>query len=837
MGYGLVDAHKAVVHAMEYEHDIITGSSTIADCDAKIYQCDFLHPEIFTYSWSASSNLSIIEDFGSSVKVIPVSVGTGTLTVNVYQQGRLMYTLTKDIQVTSIWSGVSPVSTSPFQIGNNTSWSTNTYLPVTVTVDSNVTLTITDTLHCTPSARIIVRPGGKLIVDGGTLTSACTGEMWQGIFVEGHSNQHQTAANQGKVVLRNGAVIENAMCGIRTSTPGDESNTSTGGIIIAENATFHNCARGVDMKPYTDYNPATGLLKPNESSFTRCTFALDPNHHFASCVARFLNHARLWGVNGVCFIGCTFNNTTSDDSHGYGIYAEDAGFTVDTYCSQPIMNSDCSCVGTYATYSTFSGFVTAINVSTSGSPFAVIVNEASFANNCKGVSVGGNNLATVTRCQFDLSTSPEIPYSATGLELSACTGFLVEGNAFSRTSSTFPTYGIKVAGAGIPNNSLYRNTFSGLTYGIHASGDNGGGFSGLRFSCNTFSQNAHDIYVANGDVAESQGSASTGADNSFSSSATGNFEVMNPKFRLDYYYSTGGSHCPTVHTSNVLLHSNASANGCVSTLCTGPIRGLPEYTALAVNAASAVCQNAGDTANRASLLQEMSDIASDNIRGIIGSDTLDVNALKDWFSAVDETWSKYSLAETEYLSGESNALTLQGVPALLETSGERDEYDNYMAFNALKEALSGYLNGHANWPSATETQIVELQDIAAAGTGRSSVMARGVLCFFFGICDEDDVMAETRRAEAKDGEGHPDYLDVSMKIYPNPAGNVLHVEFEGTDDPQGTLTVTNITGVAVLTRECNSPVMQLDVSNLAPGLYVVSFRNGKGVVVKKFVKL
>ena len=83
----------------------------------------------------------------------------------------------------------------------------------------------------------------------------------------------------------------------------------------------------------------------------------------------------------------------------------------------------------------------------------------------------------------------------------------------------------------------------------------------------------------------------------------------------------------------------------------------------------------------------------------------------------------------------------------------------------------------------------------------------------------------------------PEYSDVSMKIYPNPAGDILHVEFEGTDDPQGTLTVTNITGVAALTRECHDPVTQLDVSHLTPGLYVVSFRNAKGVVVRKFVKM
>ena len=47
-----------------------------------------------------------------------------------------------------------------------------------VIVDSGVTLTISCQVEMSPNARLIVRPGGKLIVDGGTLTSACAGEMW-----------------------------------------------------------------------------------------------------------------------------------------------------------------------------------------------------------------------------------------------------------------------------------------------------------------------------------------------------------------------------------------------------------------------------------------------------------------------------------------------------------------------------------------------------------------------------------------------------------------------------------------------------------------------------------
>ena len=76
-----------------------------------------------------------------------------------------------------------------------------------------------------------------------------------------------------------------------------------------------------------------------------------------------------------------------------------------------------------------------------------------------------------------------------------------------------------------------------------------------------------------------------------------------------------------------------------------------------------------------------------------------------------------------------------------------------------------------------------------------------------------------------------------VRVYPNPTGDILHVEFEGIDDPQGLLTITDLAGVVVLTRECHEPVIRLNVSHLAPGLYVVGFRNEKGVVVRKFVKL
>ena len=96
---------------------------------------------------------------------------------------------------------------------------------------------------------IIILPGSKLVLDGGTLTSTCPGELWQGIEVVGDRTKRQIPQWQGTVELKNGAVIENAHCGIYTGLGNDNWHT-TGGIIKADSAFFINTARGglVDEK-------------------------------------------------------------------------------------------------------------------------------------------------------------------------------------------------------------------------------------------------------------------------------------------------------------------------------------------------------------------------------------------------------------------------------------------------------------------------------------------------------------------------------------------------------------------------------------------------------------
>ncbi len=158
------------------------------------------------------------------------------------------------ISILQAWKvvGVEPESINgveqfglSYNSSNNSIYTINTDL----IVDSLQTLLIFGILNISDSARIIVRPGGKLVVDGGTLTTACDAEMWPGITVLGHPDKRQIAQNQGSVELRNGAVIEHARCGIILGA--DENDTlHTGGILSATDASFRNCARAINFRPY-----------------------------------------------------------------------------------------------------------------------------------------------------------------------------------------------------------------------------------------------------------------------------------------------------------------------------------------------------------------------------------------------------------------------------------------------------------------------------------------------------------------------------------------------------------------------------------------------------------
>jgi|GEM_PF-1106415 len=121
-------------------------------------------------------------------------------------------------------------------INHNTTWNAPLRAVGDIVIPSGVTLTITDSLTILSHVSILVRPGGKLVIDGGTLTNACENEMWQGITVLGDPTKPMLPIYQGYLELRSGVTIQNAEMGIAVKG---------GGFVVEDNVIIQNLSGGI----------------------------------------------------------------------------------------------------------------------------------------------------------------------------------------------------------------------------------------------------------------------------------------------------------------------------------------------------------------------------------------------------------------------------------------------------------------------------------------------------------------------------------------------------------------------------------------------------------------
>lgn len=194
-----------------------------------------------------------------------------------------------------------------------------------IIVKRGATLTITCRLEMVPQAKIVVEPGGKLIVDGGTITSAkCGGPdkegLWRGIEVWGQSMYNQNSVDaqgisrQGSVYIINGALIEHAQVAIQANRPGQ--NNHGGGIIMVEESTIKNCWKGIHFARYIGFQ--------NISRIKDSHFEIDDEWKLANNPVNFIEG---WQVRKVGVSNNTFINNNAQVRIN-GIYLEDANMEI-----------------------------------------------------------------------------------------------------------------------------------------------------------------------------------------------------------------------------------------------------------------------------------------------------------------------------------------------------------------------------------------------------------------------------------------------------------------------------------------------------------------------------
>ena len=75
----------------------------------------------------------------------------------------------------------------------------------------------------------------------------------------------------------------------------------------------------------------------------------------------------------------------------------------------------------------------------------------------------------------------------------------------------------------------------------------------------------------------------------------------------------------------------------------------------------------------------------------------------------------------------------------------------------------------------------------------------------------------------------------TLKIYPNPAFDKITIEISGMPS-MGQLSIVNLNGVELLSRQITAPGTVVDINSLSSGIYILKFSNEKTVQVGKFIK-
>ena len=869
LGYGLVNAHAAVLEAYFYDYTI-NGNTSVQSCDEPQYSLSNTNvPNGTSFYWETSDNLEIISAQGApNITVRPIGYGAGWIRANLIRENDTVKKI-KDIMVTSGYSTYY----NNYATNGSITPVMNSVIAGTFTITDGNTVTINSTIYCSPNAKIVIQPGGKLIVDGGTLTNLCTGKMWNGIYVVGNSYQQQLATYQGTLEIKNNSLIENAEWGIITWN-GYDYGTS-GGIVKCSNSTFHNNGRAVEFYPYTNHDASNNECS-NVSYLKNCNFTIDNNNIFASSSATYTYMIKMSAVNGISIRGCHFSDIrTGSPTRGTAIYLAGAGVNFKPSCSfgDYTINMPCICMG--ESRNTFSGFTKGISVQNPGSNYTINVFKTDFALCEQGIYTSAVNNYNVTMSNFNLSGVEFLtPLDGYGIYSNNCSGYKVEANNFYTTNTSHVfcnTCGIHMQNSGNNANTIYRNTFEKLDDGIKSINN-----PGLQVSCNEFSDNL-TCDIGNLGSIPSQGTSSVSAGNQFSSGVS-NFTS---NIALYYYHSgaqlSSNPYYPASTSNNITKIPNITANECEPTICIVPIfppinppinpksspvsdditlyeslqqeydSRLAEYDAAGygfllenfdeedadIVALARLKQDTLITIHRA-----MAEIANRNIDAIL-QDTLvfDRESLNGWYNRINTQTAKYSLVNSYFEVGEY-ALARQELASIPQrfalTTDELAEYDNFCQYQSLRESV--YASGR-NYAQFTETEIAELQTIAERNTGVSSAYANSVLCFFYGICRDEELdldfdMDAPMNSKSTTAVAESDAEQLAIYVYPNPADEELNILLNSLPEGRTTIEFHDVTGRLVLSEEIKGNSTSINISSLRQGVYMYRIVNGDNVIAR-----
>src|SRR5690554_1961233 len=829
---------------------------------------------------------------------------------------------------------------------SDVTWEDRKIIGSTLYIEPGAKLTIKCKVHFSSEGRVVIKPGGELVVDGGLLTNDYN-EFWQGIQVYGTTHQHQYPSNhptyQGMLILKNGGTIENAHKAV-TNWHQDHWG-EIGGVIQSTDGIFRNNRRDIEFMSYSNHLPNNPNIKvPNISFFKNTDFVTDDN--FIEKGLAQQTHVTLWEVHGIEFTNCHFsNNITTNKSLSsapkQAIYALNASFAIGAGCSNPSPIGQ-PCASSNLLKSSFTGFEYAVQIAGAASSKTATISQADFANNFVGISVDEYDNVSINRNEFELGDTGYGWFPAgAGVVTNNSKDFIIEENTVSTSLMSGYYWGIMVNNSGANNNRLYKNTLRNLLGGTIVSGinHNPNYQKGLQFLCNKYEDNITAIRINSSPITDGvrfyQGdySPNKSAGNTF---VNNNLDIENNANSIVYYYK-GSNSLPINNSGLITVYQAAYTNNCPTsygggiTMFTNTIDSLSivynnlnvTYTNLYFNYLSLIdggntefLQNQVETnwSNdawllRGKLIEESPYLSSEalltaanqnvlpngmllevllanpeatrggvfieklreatnnsfpeymidyvinnydnktlrtTLEGQMSSVDSELSSTRNYIKHLKKSQGEYTYADrlNTVKMGSSLSDKIGLIDFYIENSqfGKADSvlqemYNNEKMKNEimLVENYDSYLLFRSELDERNLAQLDSIEinylQTLAENTGRVAGYAQNILCFFYDICYDKEILNGNSQPKSMVASSStPELVDIlySITVYPNPANDFTSIKWEIYDElKDAQYKIYDMNG-----REMGSGIIEenkgekiIDTRSLDNGVYIINIYN------------
>jgi Secretion system C-terminal sorting domain len=657
--------------------------------------------------------------------------------------------------------------------------------------------------------KIVVQPGGKLILDGCTLTgltsqilcpSGNQDLMWEGIELLGLPSLDAIPQHQGLVEMKNDAKIQNPYRSINVgrmyyNSIGRAAVTSYdgGGLVSCQNPVgstvphFYNCRFGIWFGPALYPYPASYAFE--NTNFICDQPMVDPIYISPDGTGRVGTNTFVgsWDRDGLSFENCRFENSAvgmdpRQKSIGAGSF--DATISYRGCNFKTLLTGLTSSYGTDLTEHT----------DVTGSAFdkvwhSVIMNAGTYHD------ISSNTFSNIL-------ANSSLPASAVddpgfGVRFIGSQGVTVEGNSFTGETPN-DGFGVVITDSQTSEASLIsNNSFTGLHIGIQTEQEN----QVLEIRCNSFTDLRYAWSI--------NPASAPGAPNLFSNQGEcGNTNQQAGNKFYDPACPGGGA--PKSHIRSMLdfkyRHRNtASAPNETPTCVSNDVNGVIE----------------GDVTTE---LCNISNLNGDCGPGVIGPDD-------DVFKSNSDATEVPVFVEIGQLLDKGDWEAANLVLANATTNKfNQDELDFYYFLIDLVKSSRNVLD----MTKAEETMLFRI----AASNSFLAYNAQNILTFSKGYVFEHPIERwEENPQYQKEGIKNQVVPLPWLALMPNPAQNVVNIYWEQNQKGIGSLLLCNVNGVVLFKDFVDLSISQYELSlnEFPKGIYFVRLSGVNSTIIRQLI--